>query len=263
MSYSVKECYEWGVLGCGWLGQAFARQILSEGGTVWGSAKSEESLDAIAHLGVKSVAFDAHGNQPVGFPPCRHLLVAWPPNVGPEAAARAIDLCQTEHTTWTVCISSTSVYPNQPDIYTESQAERRISPHSGVCVLDIEQATESPTTCHLRAGGLIGPQRPLLRKPRRQTPQDKPLNVVHIDDVIGAIKHAVQHRMTGAFNLVSPIHRTRRACEEIAARDSTETAKGFHMETEARVISSQRLMETGFAFQHPDPAFYPNPTSSF
>jgi nucleoside-diphosphate-sugar epimerase len=261
MSYSVKECYEWGVLGCGWLGQAFARQILSDGGTVWGSAKSEESLDAIAQLGAKAVAFDAHANQPIAFPPCHHLLVAWPPKVGPVAAARAIDLCQTEHTKWTVCISSTSVYPDQPDTYTEGRAERRISPHSGVCVLDIERATESPTACHLRAGGLIGPQRPLLRKPRRQTPQDKPLNVVHIDDVIGAIKHAVQHQMTGAFNLVSPIHRTREACAEIDAQISTETPPEFRKAEGARIISSQRLIETGFAFQHPDPAFFPNLTS--
>ena len=152
MSCSVKECYDWGVLGCGWLGQAFARQILQAGGTVWGSAKSTATLDAIAETGATPVAFDALDSQTVEFPDCKHLLVAWPPSVG-HAAAKVIELGQSNRTEWTVCISSTSVYPEHPGVFTEDLAERRISPHSGICVLDIEMATEGPSVTQLRAGG--------------------------------------------------------------------------------------------------------------
>lgn len=260
MSLSVKECYEWGILGCGWLGQAFARRILSDGGTVWGSAKSEASLASIAETGAKAVPFDAHADHPIGFPPCQHLLVAWPPKVGAQDAARAIKRCQTEHTLWTVAISSTSVYPKEPAIYTENMAERRISPHSGVCVLDIERATEGPTTAHLRAGGLVGPERPLLR-PRRSAPSDTLLNVIHIDDVIGAIQHTVDHQLSGAFNLVCPKHRTRQECKAIALGTSTMAQSESPKPHESRLVSSQRLLDTGFSFQHPDPAFFPAPSS--
>ena len=57
MSSSVKECYDWGVLGCGWLGQAFVRHITSAGGTAWGSARSDESLESIVRHGATAVAF--------------------------------------------------------------------------------------------------------------------------------------------------------------------------------------------------------------
>ena len=161
MSSGVKECYDWGVLGCGWLGQAFARHIVSLGGTVWGSARSAASLNSIQHVGATAVPFDAQSGEFPSFPPCRNLLVAWPPQVGASATKRAIEQCRTHHTVWTVCISSTSVYPDSPKVYTEGLAERRISPHSGVCVLDIEKATAGPAVSHLRAGGLLGPERPL------------------------------------------------------------------------------------------------------
>ncbi len=257
MSCSVKECYDWGVLGCGWLGQAFARQILQAGGTVWGSAKSTATLDAIAQTGATAVAFDALDSQTVEFPDCKHLLVAWPPTVG-HAAAKVIELGQSNRTEWTVCISSTSVYPEHPGVFTEDLAERRISPHSGICVLDIEMATEGPSVTQLRAGGLIGPQRPLFRKTNRPVNLDKPLNVVHLEDVISAIGHCANHRIQGPVNLVSPVRRTRLDCQEVAKNAMSHTASEASTDQGMRAVSSQRLLDSGFVFQHPDPAFFPN-----
>ena len=259
MSSGVKECYDWGVLGCGWLGQAFARHIVSLGGTVWGSARSAASLNSIQHVGATAVPFDAQSGELPSFPPCRNLLVAWPPQVGASATKRAIEQCRTHHTVWTVCISSTSVYPDSPKVYTEGLAERRISPHSGVCVLDIEKATAGPAVSHLRAGGLLGPERPLFRNTSRNKTPDKPLNVVHLDDVIGAIVHCVDRQVSGAVNIVSPIVRSRRACRE-NAHTTLETTPENVQGQGGKIVSSQRILESGFVFQHPDPKHFPDLT---
>jgi len=259
MFSSVKECYDWGVLGCGWLGQAFVRHITSAGGTAWGSARSDESLESIVRHGATAVAFNAHSGAFPKFPPCRHLLVAWPPQVGAAETTRAIAQCRTNQTDWTVCISSTSVYPDSPGTYTEALAQRRVSPHSGVCVLDIETATAGPAVSHLRAGGLLGPKRPLFRNPSRAAKNpDKPLNVVHLDDVKSAILHCVEQQLSGAINLVCPIIRTRRECREIKAISPAKDIGSPPELQHSRIVSSQRILESGFVFQHPDPAYFPD-----
>ena len=252
MASDVKECYDWGVLGCGWLGKAFARQLAEAGQSVWGSTRSQERFPAIADAGAHPVEFDLDhaGHPPTWPPPCHHLLVAVNPSVDTEALGNVLRSAMGERTRWCVVISSTSVYPDEPRNFEETDAMDRTSPHSGVSVLKFEQALASSRTSFLRAGGLIGPGRPLFRPTQRPIHENRPLVVTHVDDIIAAVLHVARHEMSGPTNLVCPIRRTRAECT--SRSDGTEAA------SPSRSISSQRILDSGFTFRHPDPCSMSN-----
>ena len=154
----------------------------------------------------------------------------------------------------TVLISSTSVYPAEPNRYRESDVVRRVSPHSGACLLDIEGKFDPATTTILRAGGLFGPgrhPRGFLRGRPLTNPEDT-VNMVHQQDVVRAILHAAEQRLAGPFNVVSPIRTSRSTF--YAAAGATPHALQEQGLPQGRHILSEALLETGFTFLHPDPA---------
>ncbi len=252
MGSNVKECYGWGIIGCGWLGRAFARRMSEKGERVWGSTQSEHNFPAIAETGALPIRCNFDGKSPPqsACPPCRRLLVAVSPRVDVQSLAIAVQSALQDQTRWVVMISSTSVYPTEPGRYSEEDAVDRISPHSGVRILHMEQSMTRYNTTVLRAGGLIGPGRPLFRPSAPQGAPDKPLVVIHQEDVIRAIVHATEQKLEGPANLVCPVSRTRSECLGPAPPTEPSAAN--------RSISVGRLLDSGFQFHHPDPAAMPH-----
>lgn len=159
-----------------------------------------------------------------------------------------------KHAKWTVLISSTSVYPDEGRSMIEDDAIRRLSPHSGACLLDIEQCFESSRTSILRAGGLFGPNRHpgkfIQGKPLAR-PQDA-VNMVHQDDVLRAILFSAENQLEGPHNLVAPQHITRAAFYHAAG--ATEHPKDNNSEPQGRKVLADKLQGRGFEFLHPNPA---------
>ena len=79
MAQDVKKDFEWGILGCGWLGTAWGLQCTSRGDRVWGSARRPESLASLKQVGLHPEPFDSGKESPVAFPGCANLLIALPP----------------------------------------------------------------------------------------------------------------------------------------------------------------------------------------
>ena len=223
--------------------------------TVWGSARSPASLKRVERAGALPVALDLNDSAPLkALPTCRFLLIALPPSAGQAQILRAKEACITAQLTWITCISSTSVYPDRPGLFSEGDAVSRESPHSGIRVLDVEQVLDAPNITFLRAGGLIGPERPLLRKTARPSDPERRLNVVHIEDVIRAILFVTAHHLSGPFNLVSPLHRNRRECEK-GLRAPLHTAD---LSRAHRLVSPEHIQDAGFSFSFPDPVSFPD-----
>lgn len=255
MASIVKECYSWGVVGCGWLGQAFARHRMERGEAVWGSGRTPKTLEDIKASGAHPLAVDfAEKNPTSHWPSCQHLLVALPPSALMHNSARSAIKTAMEKAQWTVLISSTSVYPEPNGRYVEDDAIHRISPHSGVSVKAMEETFSNSKTSILRAGGLIGPGRALFRNKQRNPMVDptRILNVVHQEDVIAAIVHLAKARRQGPYNLTCPISRSR---QDILASSSTIQPQA---PAQSRVISAQKILDSGFAFLYPDPMSMPD-----
>ena len=252
MARDVKKDFDWGILGCGWLGTAWGLQCTSRGNRVWGSARRPEALASLEHVGIHPVPFDSVGDEADALPPCQTLLIALPPSAGVEAFQRAAQLADASN--WTVLISSTSVYPDEDGEYREPEAIRRVSPHSGMCLLDLEHLFDPNTTSILRAGGLFGPGRhpgQFLRGRPLARPSD-PVNVVHLNDVLRAIEHVSRMRLAGASNLVAPVLTSREGF--YAAAGAVTANPPSPARADGRRIVSDRVVASGFSFQHPDPA---------
>ena len=252
MASDANKSYNWGILGCGWLGQALCMALQEDQKTCWGTGQSTETLQAIAATGGDAIQWKGGPFAVSTWPETAFLLVALPPSAGELALDTAATLShEVQHT---VLISSTSVYPAEQGRYRESDAIRRISPHSGACLLDIEGQFDPARTTILRAGGLFGPG----RHPRgflRGRPLTNPaetVNMVHQQDVVRAILHAAEQRLAGPFNVVSPIQTSRSTF--YAAAGAVPCASQEQALPQGRHILSEALLETGFTFLHPDPA---------
>lgn len=255
MASGVKECNSWGVIGCGWLGQAFARSVADTGGPVWGTGRQPSRLAAIARSGARALQLDLQNAasglmDPATLPEFDHLLIALPPGACVDQAVQEWLSSVMDIAAWSVVISSTSVYDEAPGQYTEADAVRRTSRHSGVSVLDVETALAGPRVTLLRAGGLVGPGRPLIRSARPVDLQ-RPIVAVHSTDVIRAIHHAARMQLSGPVNITCPIQRNRAAC--LGKQEGMAMPSAFD-----RSISSARLLDSGFTFTHPDPARMPD-----
>jgi len=251
MAPDVNKIFDWGILGCGWLGRAWALDRIEAGESVWGSARRARILSELETAGIHPVAFDTSLEANEIWPRCRHLLVALPPSAGEETFQKAAAF--GKDCDWTVLISSTSVYPDGDGHHTEDNAVRRISPHSGACLLDIESHFEAAQTTILRAGGLFGPGRHpgrFLRNRSLTNPAD-PVNMVHLTDVLSAIGHVQHNRIAGPCNLVSPTARSRG--DFYGAAGAVTSSSPIPVRSEGRRILSDRLIDSGFAFRHPDP----------
>ena len=252
MAQDVKKDFEWGILGCGWLGTAWGLQCTSRGDRVWGSARRPESLASLKQVGLHPEPFDSGKESPVAFPGCANLLIALPPSAGMEAfqlGAKLAEACEG-----TVLISSTSVYPDEDGEYSEASAIQRVSPHSGMRLLDLEHLFNPETTSILRAGGLFGPSRhpgQFLRGRPLARPTD-PVNMVHLTDVLRAIEHVSRSQLAGASNLVAPVLTSREAF--YAAAGAVNVNQPSPARAGGRRVLSDCIVASGFSFQHPDPA---------
>lgn len=252
MASDVNKSYGWGILGCGWLGQAFAQSLTTAGVSCWGTGRSASTLKQIQNSGADAMAWTAGASSSDVWPSCRRLLVAWPPSVGQAAFQQAAAWAKgCEHV---VVISSTSVYPAEPGAYREADAIRRKSPHSGLVLLDVEEEFDAGHTTWLRAGGLFGPgrhPRQFLRGRPLANPEGA-VNMVHRDDVVRAIAHAANLRHSGPLNVVAPVPTSRRSF--YAAAGAVPEGEVTHLSPGGRRVLSNALLETGFTFLHPDPA---------
>lgn len=113
------------------------------------------------------------------------------------------------------------------------------------------------TACVLRLGGIYGPGRSLLsrilQRGKITGPKEWPINMVHKDDVIGAILFALETPLHGIYNVVTPSHPSREVVYQEAARAQgerlppwDESAPIFHGGN--KIVSSNKILERGFRF---------------
>ena len=158
-----------------------------------------------------------------------------------------------------VFTSSTSVYPDDSGYISESD---HFYPKTlrQFTLKAVEEKVISREGIVLRLAGLYGPNREIgrffsHRKLHRHP--DSPVNLIHLDDVIGIIVGLIQKNLSSSiYNLVSDFHPTRQELYSYYAKKYGGCAPEFSLSAPIgnKIISNTRIKDMlGYMFIYPNP----------
>ena len=249
------------ILGCGWLGMKLGKFLSDLGHPVAGSTTNEDKLSEIADNGMKPYLIDLKESVKTrDFFAAKCLVVTIPPR-NPENGVSCLALLDqllhvVQPETRILFVSSTGVYPNLNRVVTESDADVIMKSRAGIPLLEAEKKFSSATNTIVRFGGLIDERRnPGFWFAGKSGLEGGhvPVNLVHLDDCIGAIHTIITQQLWGqTFNVCSPEHPTRAAYYSGMSRKlNMEPPVLDRQETEDwKEVSSQYFQDTsGYSFQ--------------
>lgn len=269
------------ILGLGWLGQPLATALSNKGFNVKGSVTSAEKVEDIESQIDVSVIKIGESEIEISDPDFFKtdvLFINIPPKripnidtVYPAQLANLIPFIEEYKIPKVIFISSTSVYPESNNEFTES-AIFEPDKTSGLACMKAEDLllnSKGFATTIIRFGGLIGadrnPHRFMLRG-SKNGPGAKRVNLIHLDDCIGIIEHIIDKEIWGeVINACCPEHPTRQEFYTLAAKISDVDVPEFDNTSEFnyKVISSEKLVSVhGYKFKFNSPIDYLNTFSN-
>lgn len=246
------------------------QELSVHGHQLKGSTTSRDKLRKIEEAGGKAYLFEAspEGRFPeeVGdFFDSDLVIITIPPpkslnddtyavRVHRSIASACIDVPQV------ILFSSTSVYPDLNREIVEEDALAISSPHSGVVMLDIENAYHvlNGAFTILRFGGLFGyDRRPgdFLHRTEVLRNSEAPVNMTHRDDMLGAVEFIISNEVpSGVYNLCSPVHPTRAEFYQAAQRSlNMEPTPTDGQKLQWKEVSVRKMLDAGYTFLVEDP----------
>ena len=210
------------VLGCGYVGAAFARQAKAAGHDVLGVVRSIDSRDRLRAEGLAAEACDLFAGDWSALPAAFDVVVyaASTGGGGPEAYALAYDVGVRRALAWAQAVgatrflftSSTGVYRQDDGSVVDEDSPVGGAPTADAILAGERAVLESglPYARVLRFGGLYGPGRHHLLDQLRRGERviggrvDHRINYVHRDDAASALLQAATVGRTGprVYNVV-------------------------------------------------------------
>ena len=210
------------ILGCGWLGIPLAKDLMHSGFSLKGSTTNTQKLTLLAELGLQGFQITLDETKIVGnidsFLQSDLLIIDIPPKLRDnhsENFVKKIELLipfiEKSTIKNVLFVSSTSVFADHQGMVDENVLPEPES-ESGRQLLESEKLLKQSIhfkTTILRFGGLIGADRHPVYYLSGKTvaAPNAPVNLIHLDDCIGIVKHILLHRLWGnIFHGVSPYH---------------------------------------------------------
>ena len=260
------------ILGCGWLGFPLARRLIAEGFEVKGSTTSTTKIEKLEAAGIIAFPIQLNPTNIEGeieqFLQSDILILNIPPgrrnpNVEielPQKIALLLKLIVKSPIQKLIFVSSTSVYGNEKGTVTEAISPTP-STSSGKALLAAEKQLETLSIALniLRPGGLVGPHRHpgrFLAGRKGLKNGDAPINLIHLEDVIGIIINMISQNKWGSiFNASAGVHPKRRDYYIFAAEklnmEKPEFLPGGESE---KLISNEHLKKVlGYQFIYDNP----------
>lgn len=251
------------VVGAGWLGLPLAVALQQAGHEVNVSNRSGRSA-AFEAAGLQALRLDLDEAILPDLTPFELVVASFPPAArgGNDGlyAQRLQRLCEALPSQCRlVLVSSTSVYPQAAGIYYENSA--LLAEHA-VRRGEFAVLQHFPEALILRAGGLAGYDRLIGRyfSGRELADPAQVVNLIHRDDAVGAALHLLAQGAQGCYNLLAPEHPTKAAvyaADLEALKLPPFIVSANRGEEASRIISSDKLLATGYRFEHPNPLYFP------
>ncbi|RAP33277.1 hypothetical protein DID75_02670 [Candidatus Marinamargulisbacteria bacterium SCGC AG-410-N11] len=256
------------IIGCGWLGEPLAYQFIQDQHKVSGTTTSVDKLDTLKQNGINAHLLSVCADlTPLSLFPgifdSNITIITIPFKRSLKRAADYFDqICYlTSHlkTDWIIFTSSTSVYPDLPnlteDITITPSSERQET------LLGVENyLTTLPCKFTiLRLAGLYGGSRQLGRFLSNKTVTkhpDSPVNLIHLDDVIRLIQYTIERDLSNMIiNGVSDSHPSRKTVYSFHSQQLGLPLPRFSTSSpfSNKTVLNQKIKDYGFYFKYPTP----------
>ena len=267
------------IIGLGWLGEAAGLRLQMQGYPVLGSSTHLEKVKLLRNKGLDAIHFTLDPD-PIGKAYSRLLdseilIITLPPRSQEGDGALYLqqlislrDLIENSAIKQVIFISSTGIYPNTSKEVPYTEDEIISESNAGNAILLKAEALIGESSKYdltiLRMGGLMGMDRipGVYFSGKEQVVGHTPVNFIHQADAAGIIAWVINQGLWNqTFNGVAPEHPLRREVYQHNAttlgiplpasfQETTDEAVG-------RLISSDKLLETGFTFEFPSPLIFP------
>jgi len=267
------------ILGCGWLGFPLAQRLLQDGisSQIKGSTTSAAKLALFKESGIEGYLFNLNPEltgetaQISSFFDSDLLIISIPPRLSkneadfhPRQIASVIQAISGSPIQEIIYVSSTSIYPDMNRFVVEDDVKRPDQSPSPAMVeaenmlLDLRGERKVSI---LRHGGLLGYNRipgKYVKGQKDLTTGSIPVNYIHRDDAVGIIATILKTGvMNETFNIVAPLHPTRREVyEKSCAQFGWESPTFLESEVKPafKTISAEKLNSFyTYDFKFPDP----------
>jgi nucleoside-diphosphate-sugar epimerase len=272
------------IIGLGWLGEATGMLLQAQGYFVVGSSTRSEKVGLLREKGLDAVHF-ALDPDPKGIDYQRLfeseiLVVTLPPRRRQgdgeaylQQLASLRDLITSTEVKQVLFISSTGIYPNENNAAPYTEEEEISESAAGNTILYRAEALMGTSSRYdltvLRMGGLMGADRipGIYFAGKEQVVGHTRVNFIHQTDAARMVVWVINQGLWNqTFNGVAPEHPLRREVYQHNAsalgiplpasfQDATDEEVG-------RLISSEKIVSTGFTFEYRDPltfSYVPRP----
>lgn len=257
------------IVGCGWFGLPLAKELINQGFVVSGSKRTSGAARELNRDNIAGFTLDLDDNDTDKQALTTHLhtdaiVINIPPSIqkSPGAYLRRLtrlrDLMANHPYKKIIFISTTGVYSASNQVVTEQDAQPH-SPASEILLQAEKLFSDNSNTCVLRFAGLVGPTRHpgrFLAGKKNLAGADAPVNIVHLDDCIGAVSCVLASPKTDAvYNVCASEHPIRQDFYIKAAQalSLSEPEFGENTQMAKEIDGSKITRELGFNYRHQDP----------
>lgn len=269
------------IVGLGWLGMPLALSLTAAGMRVTGSKTTPDGVEAAKMSGVESYQLQltpdlvCEADDLAALLDVDALVITLPASrTGPgaehylRAVQQLVDSALAFNIPRIIFTSSTSVYGDRPGIVNEESALLPVTV-AGRTLQELESWLHRlPHTSVdiLRLAGLVGPERHpgrFLAGKEDLSNGGHGVNLLHLDDAIGAIRLLLQRSEGGGvYNLCAPGHPARGEFYPQVARQLGLTPPTFVADSstknDGKIIDGSKICrELGFEYSYPDPGSMP------
>jgi nucleoside-diphosphate-sugar epimerase len=233
------------ILGLGWLGFPLALHLKNQGHQVMGSTRSPEKRERFTAEGIRAFELLPPSIPVPELLKSQLLILNIPPFTGQPEWFKTFTIPDD---TQIFFISSTSVYGPGSGIVDEISP---LSPETTSAKILIEEERwileRGPKACVLRCSGLIGLERHpgnFLAGKKNLKGAQHPVNLIHLDDVIGFISTLIERDVRGEiFNVSSDEHRSKKEFYSEFARKKGLPLPEFDDsdESEGKMVSNEKM----------------------
>ena len=267
------------IIGLGWLGEAAGLLLQKQGYRVIGSSTRPEKVELLRKKGLDAIHFaldpDPKGTGYSRLFDSEILVVTLPPRSRQgdgelylQQLASLRDLAAHSAVKQVIFISSTGVYPNESKAVPYTEEEQISESNAGnaiLCRAEVLMGTSSTYDLTvLRMGGLMGEDRipGTYFSGKEQVMGHTRVNFIHQVDAAGMIAWVIiQGLWNQTFNGVAPEHPLRREVylhnANVLGIPLPASFQDAADEEGGRLISSEKIVSTGFTFEFPDPLTFP------